>query len=59
MIARLIGIIGNTQGVRFRARPPRNTSTRMATGPRPSNGPRAFTPVSALWMNVRKSAEER
>ena len=37
MIARLIGIIGKTQGVRFSAKPPISTSSRMAKGPRPSN----------------------
>ena len=31
MIARLIGIIGSTQGVRFNARPPSRTSTRIAS----------------------------
>ena len=39
MIARLIGIIGSTHGVRFSARPPRNTISRIASGPRPSNSP--------------------
>ena len=59
MIARLIGIIGRTHGVRFSARPPMRTSSRIASGPRPSNMPRSFTPVSALWMNVRKSVVPR
>ena len=39
MIARLIGIIGSTHGVRFSARPPRRTISRMASGPRPSKSP--------------------
>ena len=42
MIARLIGIIGSTHGVRLSARPPRNTISRIASGPRPSNRPRSF-----------------
>ena len=44
MIARLIGIIGSTHGVRFSARPPSSTSTRIASGPRPSNIPRVGHP---------------
>ena len=56
MIARLIGIIGSTHGVRFSARPPRKTIARMASGPRPSKSPAGLTPASALWMNVRNSA---
>jgi hypothetical protein len=55
MIARLIGIIGSTHGVRLRARPPTMTMNRMASGPRPSNQPFSTMPFSALWMNVRKS----
>ena len=47
MIARLIGIIGSTHGVRFSARPPRSTTRRIASGPRPSNRPRFVTPASA------------
>ena len=39
MIARLIGIIGSTHGVRFSARPPSSTISRIASGPRPSNMP--------------------
>jgi hypothetical protein len=42
MIARLIGIIGRTHGVRLSASPPTSTSSRMAIGPRPSNRPRSF-----------------
>ena len=45
MIARLIGIIGSTHGVRFSARPPRNTISRIASGPRPSNMPRFLDAV--------------
>jgi hypothetical protein len=59
MIARLIGIIGSTQGVRFSARPPISTIKRIANGPRPSNIPFSFTPASALRMNVRKSSDAR
>ena len=56
MMARLIGIIGSTHGVRLSARPPRSTISRMASGPRPSNSPFSCTPFSALRMNCRKSA---
>ena len=52
MMARLIGIIGSTHGVRFSARPPTSTSSRMASGPRPSKSPRSVTPASAFWMNA-------
>jgi hypothetical protein len=53
--ARLIGIIGSTHGVRLSARPPTSTSSRMASGPRPSNIPRSFTPLSAFRMKARNS----
>ena len=56
MIARLIGIIGSTHGVRLSARPPISTSSRIISGPRPSNMPRGFTPFSALWMNATNSS---
>ena len=59
MMARLIGIIGSTHGVRFSARPPTKTSSRIASGPRPSNRPFSRTPFSALWMNCRKSLVPR
>ena len=36
-----------------------STSSRIANGPRPSNIPRAFTPLSALWMNRRNSSAFR
>jgi hypothetical protein len=55
MIARLMGIIGSTQGVRLSAMPPISTSSRIASGPRPSNQPGSFTPCSAFRMNVRKA----
>ncbi len=41
MMARLIGIIGSTHGVRFSASPPTRTSSRIASGPRPSKSPRS------------------
>ncbi len=53
----LIGIIGRTHGVRFKARPPRNTIARIIAGPRPSNAPGRLTPASASRMNCRNSAE--
>ena len=59
MMARLIGIIGRTHGVRFSANPPRNTISRIASGPRPSKSPGSFTPSSALRMNFRKSRVPR
>ena len=54
MIARLIGIIGSTHGVRFSARPPRNTIARIASGPRPSKSPLRFVPDSASRMNCQE-----
>ena len=59
MIARLMGIIGSTQGVRVKASPPRKTSRRMARGPRPSNIPFWTEPDSALSRRVLNSADER
>ena len=59
MIARLIGIIGSTHGVRLSARPPRNTSSRIASGPRPSNSPFSLMPLSAFLTNVRNSSTLR
>ena len=41
MIARLIGIIGSTHGVRFKRDAADSTISRIANGPRPSNIPRA------------------
>ena len=54
MIARLIGIIGSTHGVRFSARPPSSTISRIASGPRPSNSPCSLTPFSALWTKLQE-----
>ena len=59
MIARLIGIIGSTHGVRFKARPPMRTMSSMAATPRSSRSPRCCTPDSALRMKVRKSSRPR
>jgi len=55
MIARLMGIIGSTHGVRFRARPPISTRRTTASGPRPSNIPRGLIPASAFPMNCRNA----
>ena len=59
MMARLMGIIGSTHGVRFKASPPTSTSSRIISGPRPSNIPRSFTPFSALWTKRRNSSAFR
>jgi len=58
MIARLMGIIGSTHGVKFSARPPMNTMARTASGPRPSRRPLGLTPASEFLMNSTKSAAE-
>ena len=54
MMARLIGIIGSTHGVRFSARPPRNTISRIASGPRPSNRPRSLHAVLGVVDEVQE-----
>ena len=59
MIARLIGIIGSTHGVRFSASPPIRINARMASGPRPSNQPCSASPDSARWMNSRNCSSFR
>ena len=60
MMARLIGIIGSTHGVRFSASPPRRTSSRIASGPRPSKSPRCLDAVFRVAdMNVRKSSRSQ
>src|SRR5436309_1736063 len=59
MMAKLMGIIGSTHGVKLSARPPTSTMTKIAAAPRPSNQPLSVTPVSALRMNFRKSSVAR
>jgi hypothetical protein len=56
MIARLIGTIGSTHGVRFKASPPMNTSAMIASGPCPSNNPAGLIPASAFDTKVRNSS---
>ena len=54
MIARLIGIIGSTHGVRLSASPPMKTIARIANGPRPSKMPLVWMPASASPMNSQE-----
>ena len=52
MMARLIGIIGKTHGVRFNASADKQ-SNRIASGPRPSNAP--WRGSDSVAMNFRNS----